>query len=75
MDIEEFKTRVVHKQIKDLCYFYKRNEADRNSLVNNIVSLSIFMKDKFNLDIYLVYGTLLGVIQENDLLLMIMTLI
>jgi len=66
MNIEEFKKSFANKKIKDLCYFYKRNEADRNSLVNNIVSLSIFMKDKFNLDIYLVYGTLLGVIREND---------
>jgi len=66
MNIEEFKKNVTDKKIKDLCYFYKRNETDRNSLVNNMVSLAIFMKDKFNLDIYLVYGTLLGVIREND---------
>lgn len=29
-------------------------------------SITLFIKDKFNLDIYLIYGTLLGAIRENN---------
>ena len=66
MNIEEFKKDVTNKKIKDLWYFYKRSNDNKNALVRDMNSLTLFIKDKFNLDIYLVYGTLLGAIREND---------
>lgn len=66
MDIEEFKKYVASGKIKDKCYFYKRNEKDKNNLVLDMGALTSFIKAKLNLDIYLVYGTLLGAIRENN---------
>jgi len=66
MNIEEFKKEVTDGKIKDKWYFYKRTEESKNILVQDMESLSLFIKDKFNLDIYLIYGTLLGVIRENN---------
>ena len=66
MNINEFKKSVEKGTIKDKWYFYKRSEDNKNALVRDMNSLTNFIKDKFNLDIYLIYGTLLGVIRENN---------
>jgi len=66
MNLEEFKNNVANGSIKDKWYFYKRTEDNKNALVRDMNSLVSFIKDKLNLDIYLVYGTLLGAIREND---------
>jgi hypothetical protein len=66
MNLEQFKKDVAEGKIKDKWYFYKRTEGEKNALVRDMESLALFIKDKFNLDIYLVYGTLLGAIREQD---------
>jgi phosphorylcholine metabolism protein LicD len=66
MNLEEFKKGVAEGKIKDKWYFYKRTEDNKNALVRDMATLTSFIKDKFNLDIYLVYGTLLGAIRENN---------
>jgi len=66
MTLDEFKQNVASGKIKDKWYFYKRTEDNKNALVRDMSSLTEFIKDKFNLDIYFVYGTLLGVIRENN---------
>ena len=66
MNLEEFKQSVTDGQIPDKWYFYKRSESNKSVLIRDMKSLSTFIKDKFNLDLYLIYGTLLGAIREND---------
>jgi len=66
MNIEEFKKYVISGKIKDKWYFYKRTEDNKNALVRDMNSLTSFIKNKFNLDTYLVYGPLLGMIRERN---------
>jgi phosphorylcholine metabolism protein LicD len=66
MDLEKFKKDVASGKIKDKWYFYKRTEDNKNALIKDMVALTSFIKNKLNLDIYLVYGTLLGAIRENN---------
>ena len=66
MDIEKFKQNVAEGKIKDKWYFYKRNENVKNALIQDMNTLTKFIKEKLNFDIYLVYGTLLGIIRENN---------
>ena len=49
MNIEEFKKDVTNKKIKDLWYFYKRSNDNKNALVRDMNSLTLFIKDKFYL--------------------------
>lgn len=66
MNIEEFKKAVEEGKIKNKWYFYKRSEDNRNALIRDMYSLISFIKDKFNLEVYLIYGTLLGAIREQN---------
>jgi hypothetical protein len=66
MTLDAFKKELSAGRIKDKWYFYKRTEDNKNALVRDMSTLSSFIKDKFNLDIYLTYGTLLGIIRENN---------
>jgi len=68
MELEEFKKQVKEGTLKDRNYFYKRTEYEKNILIQDMKDLSIFIKKTFNLDVYLIYGTLLGAIREKDFL-------
>jgi hypothetical protein len=69
MDIEQFKKDVASGQIKDLWYFYKRTEEEKQSATEATKQLSLFLQKEFHVDVYLIYGTLLGAIREKDFIL------
>ena len=46
--------------------FYLRTEQAKQEIVKDLKSLELFFKEKLDLDIYLIYGTLLGAIREHD---------
>lgn len=66
MNLDDFKKEVQDGKIKDKWYFYKRTEQNKIDLVQDMKSLTNIIKDKFDCDIYLVYGTLLGAIREQN---------
>jgi len=66
IDLEEFKKRVKEGKIKNKRYFYRMNEISKQKIVRNMHALIQFFKNKCDIDIYLIYGTLLGAIREHD---------
>lgn len=50
-------------------YFYQRSPLVKNQNVEDLKSIETFFKEKFDIDIYLVYGTLLGAVREKDFIL------
>lgn len=49
--------------------FSERTEEHKLKIVYEIKQLEIFFKKEFNLDLYLIYGTLLGAIRDKDFIL------
>jgi hypothetical protein len=68
-NLEEFKLAVQNGTIKDKPYFYKRTEEQIQAQTNEIPYLINFFKDKFNVVLYPIYGTLLGMMRNNDYIL------
>ncbi|MHA2012751.1 MAG: LicD family protein [Candidatus Helarchaeota archaeon] len=51
---------------KNINYFSNRTEKKKNDLIVGIKDIMNFFEKKLNIKVYLVYGTLLGSIREND---------
>jgi hypothetical protein len=51
---------------KSINYFYLRTEERKNEHIVHLKTIESFFQEKFNLPIYLIYGTLLGTIREGD---------
>jgi hypothetical protein len=66
MNSDEFKKAVKDGRIRDRGYFYNRSEEEKTNIAKDMYDLTIFLKNKFDLAIYLIYGTLLGAIREKD---------
>lgn len=69
MNIEEFKKLVNNGKIRDKWYFYKRTELEKQKQTEELPYLINFFKEKFNVVLYPIYGTLLGIIRDNDYIL------
>lgn len=47
-------------------YFYNRTEKRKDEITQEIKEVEIFFKEHFDINIYLMYGTLLGAYRNND---------
>jgi hypothetical protein len=65
-NLEEFKQLVAEGKIKDKWYFYKRTEQQKQRQALEMSKLSKYFKDTFNVILYPMYGTLLGIIRDSD---------
>jgi phosphorylcholine metabolism protein LicD len=68
-NLEEFKKLVAEGKIKDKWYFYKRTEQQKQTQAEEIPLLVRYFKNRFNVILYPMYGTLLGIIREKDFIL------
>lgn len=46
--------------------FEERSDAMKDQHVQDILDMTAFFKEKFNLDLYVMYGTLLGTVRHGD---------
>jgi len=65
-NLEDFKRLVQENKIKDKWYFYKRTEETKQKQAIEMLSLINYFKQKLNLLLYPVSGTLLGILREHD---------
>lgn len=66
--LEKFKEQ-TKEEIKTLPYrkyFYQYSEEEKIKMTIDLKSIEVFFKDELELDIYPIYGTLLGMIRDND---------
>lgn len=68
-NLEKFKSEIKLGLRNDKPYFYKRTEEDKQLQTDKIPALMQFFKDECNVILYPIYGTLLGIIRENDYIL------
>jgi len=68
-NLEEFKKLVQEGKIKDKWYFYKRTEKEKQAQTEELPYLIDFFIKNFNTILYPIYGTLLGIIRNNDYIL------
>jgi phosphorylcholine metabolism protein LicD len=45
--------------------FDERTSEEKDNFADDLVALTDFFKRRFDLDLYLIYGTLLGAVREN----------
>jgi hypothetical protein len=67
---ENFKKQ-TQKEISQLNYrkyFYQFSETEKIELVKGMKDIEIYFKQIMGLDVYPIYGTLLGMIRDNDLI-------
>lgn len=66
--LDKFKKETA-KEIKNLDYrkyFYQYNESEKNMFSQELKNTVDFFESKFNLKVYPVYGTLLGIVRDKD---------
>lgn len=68
-NLEEFKKAVTEGKIKDKPYFYKRTEEEKQAQTEELPYLINFFMEHFDVVLYPIYGTLLGIIRENNYIL------
>lgn len=67
-NLEKFKNETA-EEVKNLNYnkyFYQYTESQKIKLVQEMKETQKFFKNNLNLDLYPVYGTLLGMIRDKD---------
>lgn len=70
MNLEEFKEyRKQTNWTPWRKYFYEYSEKEIDSIINQISILSDYFFNKFDYHLYLIYGTLLGAIRDNNLIM------
>ena len=47
-------------------YFYQFSEIEKIKLVKEMKDIEVFFKDELELDVYPIYGTLLGMVRDDD---------
>jgi len=67
-ELEKFKTETKEEisQLNYRKYFYQYNEDEKLMFIDELKKTEIFFRSFFNMRIYPVYGTMLGMIREND---------
>jgi len=68
-EVENLKKLISEGKVKDKWYFYKRTLEQVYNLLEDMKSTELYFKNKLHLDIYLIYGTLLGALREKDFIL------
>jgi hypothetical protein len=68
-NLDDFKKAVEQGLIKDKWYFYKRTEETKQAQTEEIPYLITFFRVNFGVTLYPIYGTLLGIVRENDYIL------
>jgi len=65
-NLDDFKKAVEQGLIKDKWYFYKRTEEVIQAQTDEMPYLVQFFRTKLGVTLYPIYGTLLGIIRENN---------
>jgi hypothetical protein len=66
--LEKFKeqTKEEISKLPYKKYFYQYDEQDKLQLAKELKEIELYLKSELELDVYPVYGTLLGMIRDND---------
>ena len=66
--LEQFieKTKEEVSKLNYKKYMYQYNEMEKKILTSDMKAIEIFFKTELELDIYPIYGTLLGMMRERD---------
>jgi len=66
--LEEFKKQTKEEvaKIPYKKYFYQYNDTQKLELAKDMKDIEVYFKKELDLDIYPVYGTLLGMMRDND---------
>jgi len=64
--VEILKNNIASGKAKNMNYFYKRTDKDKETLIADIKRVEKLFKEEFGVQMYLVAGTLLGAVREKD---------
>lgn len=66
--LEQFKIATKEEVVKlnYKKYFYQYTEEEKEAMVKDLKSIEIFFKEELEIDVYPIYGTLLGMVRDND---------
>jgi hypothetical protein len=66
--LEKFKAQTKEEisKLNYKKYLYQFNELEKKQFANEMKDIEIYFKRNLSLEIYPVYGTLLGIIRDND---------
>jgi hypothetical protein len=66
--LEQFKkdTKEEISKLNYKKYWYQYNEEEKIQLTSEMKEIELYFKQELNLDVYPIYGTLLGMIRDND---------
>jgi len=66
--LEQFKKDTAEEisKLNYKKYFYQFNEQEKEKLAKEMKAIETFFKTELDLDVYPVYGTLLGIIRDKD---------
>ena len=66
--LEKFKeeTKEEISKLNYKKYFYQFSEIEKIKLVKEMKDIEVFFKDELELDVYPIYGTLLGMVRDDD---------
>jgi len=67
-DLNKFKldTKEEISKLNYKKYFYQYGNIEKNILAQEMKDIEVFLKDELELEVYPIYGTLLGMIRDND---------
>ena len=66
--LEDFKKQAQEEvsKLNYKKYFYQFNDLEKDKLTKEMKDIEIFFKNELEIDVYPIYGTLLGMIRDND---------
>ena len=66
--LEDFKKQAQEEvsKLNYKKYFYQFNDLEKDKLTKEMKDIEIFFKNELEIDVYPIYGTLLGIIRDND---------
>jgi hypothetical protein len=66
--LEQFKEKTKEEisKLNYKKYFYQYSEEEKIILTKELKDIEIYFKEELELDVYPIYGTLLGMVRDND---------